>query len=510
MVWAQSSTYVSSIDSELTIQRWTTYPAVDNLDGIYAKPLQTHLQSLMENDFAFRWTEPAATAPTAPEDFEEKPQLGVEFMKKSKVDAFITTRIAKGPKGLSIRMVLFSGNKTLPLAVEVKSEIHDFEIEHLKKDLTQIYRQMKNKLPYRGTLLSRRGTTVTLNLGKESGLQLDQEIYAIQIVKANRHPKFGFLISVEKEIMGKIKITKVEENLSFGSIISERSEGILKAGFKVTYEDFVQYPGTARAKDGTLLTDLSQRTDADVAFGQNPKEWTPITSPNFGKIALMLGFGSYTAGNNFLSGTSMTGQNYFVPSVHIEGEMWLSSEWFFNVELHQYVTKISNSLGSPSDLELQTQEAELVGGYNFLASEEFWGPKLQLMFGLSQMDSKIASDPSALSSVKYDGMAFGLAGIIPLGQEKGSPFSLGGKFMYHLNTNLTETPATSGTSSSNRVSTFSVFGEYQLQPRLALKSELSFHQYSSTFSGTGTRGIYSATSGTHSITTLAGGVVFLF
>ncbi len=510
--WTQSSTYVSSIEKELSITKWFSYPLTDNLDGIYAKPLQAELEELMNADSEFQviaFTE--GKIKVAPEEFEEKPALAKQLMQETGGDAFWAGRIARGPAGISIRLALFTGTEGLPLVIETRNGIKSYDISDLKQELRQLYRQVKSKIPYRGMILSRRGSQVTLNLGQSSGLQPGQDIESIQVIKIQRHPRFQFLVNTEKEIMGKIRITKVDNRLSFGSILSERTEGQLKVGNKITFEESVKYSAPIKLKDGTYVHNTGDKQD--LAFGEDPKEWTPLAPPTFGKVALLMGLGSYSISNNLSASGSVSARNSIVPSFHVEGEMWLSKNWFMGLELHQYATKVSNELSgsSPGKLELQTLETELVGGYNVLVGEEFWGPKLQLMFGLSQMDSKIEdSTPTAFTSMKYGGMAFGLAGSIPLGAELQMPITLGGKFMYYWDPSLSESPASSGSSSSNKISTFSIFGEWQRTSRLGFKGELSFKQYNTNFTGGGTRTSGSATSAAHAMTTLAGGVVFLF
>ena len=506
---AQTSTYVSPVDADLTISRWTTYPLVDNLDGIYARPLQTHLKSLMEDDTQFRWVNAADGFKNAPEEFEEKPKLAQDFQKKSKVDAFIAGRIAKGPQGISIRLALIEGAQGIPLAIESKTEIKSFETEDLKKDLEQVYTQLKNKIPYQGTILSRRESIVTINLGQKSGLRPGQEVEALQIIQIQRHPRFGFLVNVEKEIMGKVRITKVDQALSFGTVTSERSEGLLKPGFKVGQENFVKYNEPGKTKDGKFVSEVTQHPDSEMAFGNNPQEWKPLDPPTFGKVALLLGFGDYSISNSLNSGVTASSHSEMLtsPSFHVEGELWLSAAWFMGLELHQYVATVDNGLpgSQPSTLNLQTLETQLVGGYNVLSTEEFYGPKLQLMFGLGQMDSKVeGSSPTAYTSMKYGGPIFGIAGSIPLAGETSLPISVGGKFTYNWHPTMDEAPVSSG-SSTNSISIFTLFSEYQRTERIAYRGELSFHQYDSAFSTSGR-----ANSASQGMTTLAGGVVFLF
>lgn len=512
VAWSQTTTYVSSPDRELSINKWTLYPLADNAKGVYAEPLEKELISLLESEQEFQFVPAANFKKISPEDFEEKKGLAAEFQKASKVQGFWAGRISKGPSGISIRLALFSGAEGKPLLIESKSEIQTFETRELKEEIKQLYRQMKLKIPYRGVVLSRRGLQVTINLGKSSGLTEGQDIDSIQILQIQRHPRFHFLVSTEKEIMGKIRITKVDDKISFGVITSERTDGQVQVGSKVTFDQFVKYSAPVALKDGSQVDGITNRSDSDVAFGSDPKEWRPIETPSFGKVSLMLGLGTYTIATSPSSGNSLSSTQSFTPSFHVESEMWLSSNWFMGLDLHQYVAKISNDLSgsTPGSLDLQTLETELFGGYNFLASEEFWGPKFQLMFGMSQMDSKIqSSTPTSFTSSKYGGMSIGLGGSLPLSQEFRVPVTVGGKFIYYWNPTLTEEPVSSGDSSSNRISAFSIFGEWQQTPRLAYKAELGFRQYNSNFSGAGTR-LPSASSSSHATTTLAGGVTFMF
>lgn len=512
-LWAQSSTYVSTVDRDLTLNSWGNLPLADNVDGIFARPLNAELKMLMEANSAYRYLDlQTKGAPLAPEEYEERPERAAQLLVKNSIDGFLAGRITKGPRGIQIRLVLFVGKSGLPLIVQNQTDITSMELTDLKRHLRSNYQALLEQLPFRGAIVSRRGNQVTVNIGTSSGIRNGQELLAIQITKVERHPKFQFLVRTEKEIMGKILINKSDEHISFGTITSERTDGQLKSGFKIHIDNFKEYPNTAQTTDGQLIPGLNQQSDADVAFGSNPKEWQPMNSPSFGKVALMLGFGTYAISNNLSTSGSVDASAPLTPSFHVEGEMWLSANWFLGLELHQYVAKISNSLSgsSPSSLELQSLETELVGGYNVFATEEFWGPKMQLMLGMSQMDAKIQdSTPTALTSVKYGGMALGVAGILPIGQETGLPMNLGGKFMYYWNPTLSEAPSDSGSSSSSKISTFSIFGEYQKSPRLGYKGELSFRQYSSNLSGAGSRS-ESASSINHAMTTLSGGIVFLF
>ena len=82
------------------------------------------------------------------------------------------------------------------------------------------------KIPYDALVLSRQGNLITVNLGKKDGIEKGKVLTVIQIIKEQRHPKFGILIKTDKEILGKIKLLKIDDNLSFGKIIVEKEKKI--------------------------------------------------------------------------------------------------------------------------------------------------------------------------------------------------------------------------------------------------------------------------------------------
>jgi hypothetical protein len=81
--------------------------------------------------------------------------------------------------------------------------------------------------------------------------------------------------------------------------------------------------------------------------------------------------------------------------------------------------------------------------------------------------------------------------------------------MYYLSTSVDESPVTSGSSSSGHITSFSIFGTYRWTEHMNFRGELMYDLFNASFSGTGTR-TNSASSASHTLTTLAGGIEYLF
>lgn len=503
--FAQIQTYQSSIDQSLSVHRIAVLPMVDNVKGIYAKPLTERLQEVMGQDRRFDLIVLEAQKVT-PEDYEAKPKLVAALLAEKKADALLTSRLVKGPQGLSIRLTLIAGSEHLPMVQESLQGYQGFETADVKMQLDHLLGKLFSRLPYQALVTSRQGHTVTLNAGLRHGLKVGDEVYVILISAVERHPKLKFITKVDREIMGKIRISKVDESIAFGGLIAERSANLVQSGFKVAWSDMIQYPGAGLTDNG-LVPNMSDRPEAPIAYGDSPREWRTGQDASFGKVSLLAGLGQSSLASSFANGDSASSSNPFSPVIRIDGEMWFDPNWQFDLVIEQLATKLPNGLSgsSPSTLNMQMQELGLLLAYNFLVDpNDFWGPKFQLLGGFSKFSIFVDdSTPRAHSSTEYSGLAFGMGGVFPVTTESRTRFLLGGKFLYYWQPTLSESPTSSG-GASNQLIHFNLFLEYGLGPRMAFRTDLNFKQASSSFSG-GT-----ANSSSANFTTLLAGGAFYF
>jgi hypothetical protein len=506
----QKTILKSSIDQSLSIKTVTVAPMADNVSDVYAKPLTSQLRNIVEMDRQWDLRTFPESSRNTPEKFEDQPELVKATLKKAGTDALIATRLTKGPSGISVKMNLFLAHDGLLFAQENLENYQGFEIADLRSQLEDMYRHLKSKMPYSGIVLSRRNQQVTLNMGSQHGVKEGSSLSVIQIIKLNRHPRFQFAVSAEKEIIGRLQINKVEESLSFGSITLEREENIIQPGMKVLPIDFVAYSPTIRAGDGKIVNDISSRPDAPLVLGERPSEWAPQDPPTIGKFGFMLGLGSYAV-NNTLTETGAVGSvQTLTPSVHLDGELWLTTHWLVGLGLKQYILSAENNLAgsSPSRVNISSSQIALQFGYNFLLSQDFFGPKFQVLGGFTKFQAIADTTiPTAYTNVDFSGMALGVAGSIPVSEE--FPLSIGAKVLFYLSPTLNESPVTTGSSSVARMSSFSVYGSYRWTERMSLRGELIYDLFGASFSGVGTRND-SGTSMSHTLTTFAGGLEYLF
>lgn len=513
--FAQSIKYSNPLDQETTITRVAIYPVFDNTKGIYSKPAQEVLNDSLK--FDSQWS--AGTLVfndklVPPEELEDIPKLSEKLMKDSDINGIITLRISKTSVGFNLKMNLFSGPGGKLLVTDTIEDYQGFSVEDISDQVKNLYNRIKTKLPYDALITSRKGQLVTVNIGTADGINVGDNLTVFQIVKVDRHPKFNFVVKTEKEILGRLTVSKADSNLSFASIVMERDPQALETGMKVSRVNFVQYNETGMDKDGNLKPELNDRVEGDLAFGSQPKEWLPPRKPTFGAASLLFNLGSYAINDNVISQTvaPMSTQGNLVPSMHLDSEIWLTKNWFVGFDLRQFIFSTSNprSGSRPEKLNVQTTNSSVSAGYYFLMTEDFFGPKFHVGGGYSQFRSSIdGSEPVALTSVDFSGFTVQFGGSFVTDPIEFPLTIEAGMIYYFWNPSVSESPVTSGSSSSANASSFYVSGRYPINLRMDLKGQLIYDSYGGSFSGSGSRDIPS-TSITHTATSLGAGIQFYF
>lgn len=466
------SSYVSPADRELSIGTVSLTPVTDNVSGIYARPLNEFLAQRFENDP--QWS-------LVPADG----------------DATLGGRVVKGPAGLSLTMTLGTGKDARPLLIEESGNLERTDLPYLKDVAARMLSQMRAKMPYRGTLVSRRGDEVTMNIGKNSGLADGAMVSVIQILKINRHPKKQFMIGAEREIMGKVRVTKADDELSFGTITFEKETGLLTAGMKVLPDEMVASPAGPKAPE-------------NASFGDKPVEWLPEPAPQYGRVQILAGLGQYQTSASFATAGGISGTNSLTPNLGLSVEGWIDADWFVGFDLRQSAFSIGNDYpgASPSRLNVSLSKYSVDAGRNFLLGTDFFGPKIQLSAGFGKFSSRIdESNPAVFGNMEYGGLHFGLLFNTPIDPE--TPWDLGAKLKYHWSPGLTESISSGSTKSVSAVD-FGFLIARRVRQNFRYVGELTLENYNSSFSDTGDRAADPVSSISHRMTTLLVGLEYAF
>lgn len=480
--------YTSDADQKISIKTVTLAPVYDNVNRIYAEPVQKLLVELLQNDKVWGYAAfPELNKKIFVETYDSKPQDVLEILNATQTQGLLTAIITKGPAGLSVRLKLYTADQGLLLAEENFQDQTTFEIPKIREQVVTLYHNLKNKLPYRGIVLSRRGLEVTLNAGEKNGLVVGQEVTLAQILKINRHPKLKYMVGTEKEIIGKLQITKTEPYLSFAQITFEKEAGVVEVGAKLLPNDFIAYPLPVINQNGDVVDD-KLATSIAASFETrkaeavaNEKETKPEPE-QLGKVLLQGGFGQFSESVSLTSGSAGSASQSMAPSINLGLELWTTPNWFVNFDLMQSIYKTDNSLAGSSPSSLNYTYAKYSGsiGYYFLIDKEPTTPKFGAQFGYASIKTDVTdTSPRAFTSKTTNGFLLKVTGVLPLPQYT---TDIGASFNIFLNPTTTETPAGSG-SADTRINSFGFYASYQSSPSLRYRVDLKFDQIQTDFTG---------------------------
>lgn len=483
--------YTSEVDQKISLQTITLAPVYDNVNRIYAEPIQKLLIELLQNDKVWGYSAfPDLNKKIFVETYDSKPQEVLDILTQTKTQGMITAIITKGPAGMTVKLKLYTADQGLLLSEETFQDQNTFEIPKLREEVVTLYHNLKNKLPYRGFVVSRRGLDVTFNAGEKNGLAVGQEVAVAQILKINRHPKLKYMVSTEKEIIGKLYITKVEPYLSFAQISFEKENGVVEVGAKLLPTEFIAYPLPVLNKNGDVVDDKlstsissspeTRRTDTKPVrqMGESSDN-----SPQIGKFLLQGGFSQFSESANLVTGESPSTSQNMAPTINLGLELWTTPNWFVNFELLQSIFKASNGLSgsSPKDLNYSySKYSGSIGYYFLLNKEDEKAPKVAAQAGYASMKKDVTdSSPRAFASTNTGGFLIKLTGAYPLPEY---PVELGASFDIFVSPSTTESPAGSG-SLSSRVNAFGLNATFESTKTLSYRFDLNFDQIQTDITG---------------------------
>lgn len=527
MTFALSTNFVSLEDEDITIKTIAVSKGRDNLQGIYSEPLSQFLKQLIEEDNSFDLLDESQLSFNSKKgetDVSSNPLKNLdlnELRSNSKktsnlitqvsTDALFHIQATKGTMGLQLELGLFTKKSGLLWGYTEKLVTDKFDLENIKKNMAQMFIQILNQIPYQGMILSRTGGKVTVNRGTFFHLYPDQEVNVIQIIGVKRHPQFQFVTHVEKEIIGKIKLTKVDDNLSFGYILFEKEPQSIQPGLKILLREPIYYPHLATSKNEEIVDHILTRADGKTMLRDDALEWLPENRPTFGRAHVLFGIGQLTASTQLAAEGGQQGTTIMALNAQVDADLWMTQKWFVRLGLNQGSAQVKNPLpdSTPTNLNFSLQGIKAAIGYDFTLSQSLYGPRLQGLIGYSQFNSKATeSSPTSFTSTSYSGFCFGAVGYFPWDEEE-SKWGYGVELWYHLLPSVSETPVTSGSSSSTQIIELSGSTLYRWRPNLYFIGKLSMDSLSSSFSGTGTRSL-AATASDLSWVRLNAGIEYLF
>jgi len=477
--YAQINTFNHAEESIVTFQKIHFWGVRDNTDGVFAKPIfdQT-LESLnQQKQIAIVNSIEKVTSPFLLKDIERKKLI-------SENDGAIWGEILKQGSIFKLRFSLFDRNGQLFLDAEkiLESELN---VKKLAQETKSLIAELFGKLPYQGWIIGKKGRLVTLNYGRNQGAKPGDKVDVVLVINITRHPIEHFATEFEKRFIGKILIQKVDDDLSFGSIVSERNPGIIQVGSKIEAQRSVTYPALIKTQDGQLIDTKFNPSEEKLIVGQMPSEWHQ-SGPQFGFLGFQFGVLENLLNQNLANNRTASGRTPLLPSLGINSELWVTSKLSIDLNIQQSIGTLGLS-GPISNSRLNYSENMFKLGAQYRFS--FLNDPTQSYFFLGgrlfQFRNSIQETASFdLTSHVYSGLAAVL----------GMRFAFPHKrlaLLTHMElpvfTNSAESPVTSGASAESSRSNIGISGEYFLTPSKSVQMGWQSELFSTTYSGNGSR-----------------------
>jgi hypothetical protein len=503
------TTYISEADQKMDIKSIALLPVTDNVNSIYANPVENTIRLRLKENHHWEFVDTTSTGTIlTPNELAENAAEITRVCENQKVNAVLASRVVKTNNNTNISMALFGCFDAKLLARE-ELNTTKFSNKDISTEASNALDKILNRIPFHGRVLSRNGSKVTLDLGSNDGVQPDEVVNIVQILEIERHPKDHFLIAAKKQVLGTVRLVKVDKTISFGVIETEATKNMISRGNKIDALRFVSY-NNPNAYTLVAGDEMQSRPESKALYGDDATAWKPVSPPTMGAVALKLGLGTYDY-NLSLNTENLKADSALYPSITIAGEVWLTTDWAVEASIRQGVMNVDNPLSgsSPGEIGITTTKLDLRGLYNFLLYQDFWGPKISVMFGFSNYLTKVdSSTPVGLTDTKYGGMHLGLRGTLPFGLRK--EFTAGAELSFFLNADFSENPVDSGGSSDADITNFRFFGTYYLHQNLQITGDLEFEALKTDFSGAGSRTNGTASGSDQKNTILSVGAKYLW
>ena len=513
--------YTSLTDQNILLKTITLAPVYDNVNGIFSVPVEKLLLDLLQNDKSWGYAEIKGFDKNSfIENYDINPNNVLETLTKSNAQGLITAFITKGPRGISAKLKLFTHDQGLILNEESMEDINTFEVSKVRESFVTMYYNLKNKLPYRGYVLSRRGQDVTISLGSINGVKAGQELTLAQIIKLNRHPKLKTLVGVEKEIIAKVIVEKVDTYLSFAKISFEKETGVVDVGAKVLPSEFLTYPVPKLSAEGGVVGDAPARpspaeiksreyTDVVIKTESEPKSEVLDRKNSTGVFTAQGVITQYNENNNLNNGQSVNSRQSFAPGIFLGLRYNFKTDYFVDVSMQMNSFSAANGLpgSTPFNLSYSYTYYAAAVGYIYNYDDSTDGITFAASLGIDSYKTAVsASSPVSLTSIDTNAMLLHLKALMPLAPEY--PFSIGAKFDLPLSVSTSESPVNSGSSKAS-ITSLGFFAIYPINEKLHARFDLGLTNLTNRFSGSATR-VNPAASGSIELMNEKFGIEYLF
>jgi hypothetical protein len=340
--------------------------------------------------------------------------------------------------------------------VESTATIADFTAS-AKAGITELV----GKLPFDGSILSREGYRVVIDLGR-ADMRPGAEVPVFTIERQDNRPNL-----VET---GRIQLTQVDENLSFGKILVDNKPAEVMAGNKILF--------SSRSVYKTVMGTAEEHKSI-------PRQ--------YGYVDARAGLSSQSLSQSSGGGAPAVTSGQTFPTLELSTEIWLNSKYYLNIFYSGGVT------ASVSDFRA-------LAGYRWAIFNSLSLPYVNLKLGYASSQYTLNTGSTALqySGSSFSGIDLGIGIWFPFTDR----FSMGFDVATFLFTGFSASLNSSSHANGASASDLSFQASYLLSPSVNLNARLKYFGAGVSFNGPNASYVNSSLN--EGVTSFTGGVSYYF
>jgi hypothetical protein len=339
-------------------------------------------------------------------------------------------------------------------------------MEEVQSQIEAALDRMIAKVPFKGHVTGRDGSSVTLNIGATSGLKKGDLIVISTLDDIRIHPLLGIVVDWRLTKTGKVEVDSVDDGIAFCHVTEE--------------EDGRQI---ARFQKVSQIIPVADEAKTEVISDEEERRKAAQEMPRLGFVSGALMPGGFSRDFNAADSTdSRTGGGISI-GAKIDAQVWLTREFFGELSYgynfwdqgQQPLGQSSNTLNGGANLST----FNLAFGYSYLLTGDFFGPKGWVKLGyLSDSYSLPADAAESSGPISFKGLYLGIGGDLPIRNNWGAVLN----FDIGLANSVTEGDAfTNGGASSSSDVNFLIGGYYRYSNRLTFRLALDVTASSADF-----------------------------
>jgi hypothetical protein len=343
-----------------------------------------------------------------------------------------------------------------------------FGIGDVQAQIEAVLDRMIKKVPWRGHVTGRDNRQITFNIGASSNLHKGDTLIISTLDDVKLHPLLHTIVDWKLTKTGSVELDSVDDSIGFGHVVDEDTERPVGRYQKVT--EIIPVADDSRFK---VITEKNQNAQA---LSEPPKLGYLRASLWPGGLSRQ-----YSAATD---SQSRAGGGLFI-GAKLDGQLWFTHEFFSEMEVAYGTSSYSQSLpgaGQPTTLNgsASATEFKLDGGYSYLVTGDFLGPKALLRLGyMSTSYSFPSSTADKTGPISFKSLFLGLGGDLPIRNEYGVDLD----FDIGLLNSATETGSfLDGSLNGASVVSFSLGGYYRLNNRMTIRAAIEIMAQSADFS----------------------------